>query len=53
MYCLFQASSVIVAGLGLAAIGFAGRYIIRAIPGMSQKMSATMKSFPKLDPSVC
>ncbi|KDR14095.1 mitochondrial import inner membrane translocase subunit TIM14 [Zootermopsis nevadensis] len=46
-----MASSVILAGLGLAAMGFAGRYIIRAVPGMSQKMSDTMKAFPKIDPS--
>jgi DnaJ family protein C protein 19 len=49
---LFQAGSVIVAGLGLAAVGFAGRYILRAVPGMSQKMSETMKSLSKLDSSV-
>lgn len=49
---VFQAGSVIVAGLGLAAVGFAGRYIIRAVPGMSQKMSDTMKSISQLDSSV-
>jgi DnaJ family protein C protein 19 len=49
---LFQAGSIIVAGLGLAAVGFAGRYIIRAVPGMSQKMTETMKSLSQLDSSV-
>ncbi|XP_069689661.1 mitochondrial import inner membrane translocase subunit TIM14 [Periplaneta americana] len=44
-----MAGSVILAGLGLAAVGFAGRYILRAVPGVSQKMSEAMKSFPKLD----
>lgn len=46
-----MASSVILAGLGLAAVGFVGRYVLRAAPGMSQKMSEAMKSLPNLDPS--
>ncbi|KAJ9583194.1 hypothetical protein L9F63_022465 [Diploptera punctata] len=44
-----MAGTIIAAGLGLAAIGFAGRYILRAAPGMSQKMSEAMKALPKLD----
>lgn len=49
---MLQASSVILAGLGLAAVGFVGRYVLRAAPTMSQKMSEALKSFPTLDPSV-
>jgi len=49
---LFQASAVIVTGLGLAAVGFAGRYVLRAVPGMSQKVGDTVKLLTKLDTSV-
>lgn len=42
---IFQ-SSAILAGLGLAAIGFTGRYILRRAPQMSQKLSEAMKAFP-------
>uniref|UniRef100_A0A1B6C844 J domain-containing protein n=1 Tax=Clastoptera arizonana TaxID=38151 RepID=A0A1B6C844_9HEMI len=44
-----MASSVIAAGLGLAAIGYLGRYALKVAPGMSQKMSEALKSLPKLD----
>jgi DnaJ family protein C protein 19 len=46
-----MASAVIVTGLGLAAVGFAGRYVIRTVPGMSQKVSDTMKLLTQLDTS--
>jgi len=36
-------------GLGLAAVGYAGRYLIRRMPNLSQKMAETMK---KLDSKV-
>lgn len=39
-------SNVILAGLGLAAVGFAGRYIMRRAPQMSQKLNEAMKAFP-------
>lgn len=37
---------MILAGLSLAAVGFAGRYLVRRAPQMSQKLSEAMKSFP-------
>lgn len=43
-FCL--QSSLVAAGIGLAAVGFAGRYILRHAPGMSQKLSEAMKAFP-------
>lgn len=39
-------SSLVLAGVGLAVVGFAGRYLLRQAPGMSQKLSEAMKSFP-------
>lgn len=38
-----------VAGLGLAAVGFAGRIIARQLPNMAQKMSEALKNMPSLD----
>lgn len=40
---------MVVAGLSLAAVGFAGRYVLRAMPQMSQKVAEAMKSLPKFD----
>lgn len=37
------------AGIGLAAIGFAGRYLLKRMPNLSQKMAETVK---KLDSQV-
>lgn len=45
----FQASTAVVAGIGLAAVGFAGRYLLRRMPNLSQRMAETMK---KLDSQV-
>jgi len=42
-------SSVIIAGLGMAALGFGGRYISRRMPQMATKMEEAMKTMPKLD----
>lgn len=39
-------SSLVMAGVGLAAVGFAGRYLFRRAPGMSQKFSEAIRSFP-------
>lgn len=36
-------------GLGLAAVGYAGRFVLRQAPNMSQKMAEAMKNMPKLD----
>lgn len=37
------------AGIGLAAVGFAGRYLLRRMPNLSQRMAETVK---KLDSQV-
>ncbi|XP_001604394.2 mitochondrial import inner membrane translocase subunit TIM14 [Nasonia vitripennis] len=42
-------TSAIVAGLGLAAVGFAGRYVLKQMPNLSSKMAEAMKNMPKLD----
>ncbi|GJQ67350.1 hypothetical protein Trydic_g8242 [Trypoxylus dichotomus] len=42
-------SSVILAGLGLAAVGFAGRYVLRQMPNVSKTMNEAMKNLPKFD----
>lgn len=44
-----MASSVILAGLGLAAVGFAGKHIMRRMPAMSVKITEAMKNLPKFD----
>lgn len=31
------------AGIGLAAVGFAGRYLLRRMPNLSQRMAETAK----------
>ncbi|CAG0914528.1 unnamed protein product [Notodromas monacha] len=41
-----MASSMVLAGLAMATVGFAGRYIARQMPNMSQKFSQKMKEFP-------
>nr|SVE77398.1 EOG090X0MNL [Daphnia lumholtzi]SVE78027.1 EOG090X0MNL [Daphnia lumholtzi]SVE78655.1 EOG090X0MNL [Daphnia lumholtzi]SVE79286.1 EOG090X0MNL [Daphnia lumholtzi] len=41
-----MASSAIVAGLGLAAVGFAGRMIIRSAPTVTTKFNEILKQFP-------
>ncbi|XP_041973766.1 mitochondrial import inner membrane translocase subunit TIM14 [Aricia agestis] len=44
-----MASSIIVAGLGMAAVGFAGRYVLRQMPNVSVKFSEAIKNLPKFD----
>ncbi|CAH2262195.1 mitochondrial import inner membrane translocase subunit TIM14 [Pararge aegeria] len=44
-----MASSIILAGLGMAAVGFAGRYILKQMPNASMKFAEAMKSIPKFD----
>ncbi|XP_063224416.1 mitochondrial import inner membrane translocase subunit TIM14 isoform X2 [Bacillus rossius redtenbacheri] len=41
-----MAGSLILTGLGLAAVGFAGRYVLRVAPAMSQRLSEAVKSLP-------
>lgn len=44
---------MIVAGLGLAAVGFGTRYVIRAMPTLGKKMAEAATSIPRLDGKVC
>ncbi|XP_039964419.1 mitochondrial import inner membrane translocase subunit TIM14 [Bactrocera neohumeralis] len=44
-----MASSIIVAGIGLAAVGFAGKHLMRRMPAMATKLNETMKNLPKFD----
>ncbi|KAJ8679776.1 hypothetical protein QAD02_015563 [Eretmocerus hayati] len=46
---LFDRTTAIVAGLGLAVAGFAGRYILKQMPALAQKMSEAVKNMPPLD----
>ncbi|XP_029168245.1 mitochondrial import inner membrane translocase subunit TIM14 isoform X2 [Nylanderia fulva] len=41
-----MASTAVAAGIGLAAVGFAGRYLLKRMPNLSQRMAETVK---KLD----
>lgn len=49
---MLQTVGLIVAGLGIAALGFAGKYALRAAPSVSQKMAEALKSLPKMDSQV-
>ncbi|XP_015189365.1 PREDICTED: mitochondrial import inner membrane translocase subunit TIM14 isoform X2 [Polistes dominula] len=40
---------MIVAGLSIAAVGYAGRYVLRKMPVLSQTMAEAMKNMPKLN----
>ncbi|XP_068628905.1 mitochondrial import inner membrane translocase subunit TIM14 [Battus philenor] len=44
-----MAGSIIVAGLGMAAIGFAGRYLLKQMPNASMKFAEAVKNLPKFD----
>lgn len=44
-----MASSIILAGLGMAAVGFAGRYLLRQMPNASMKFAEAVKNLPKFD----
>jgi len=46
-----MSSGVILAGLGLATLGFGARFMMRTIPNLSQKLAeaTTGMSMPKLD----
>ncbi|BES95241.1 unnamed protein product [Nesidiocoris tenuis] len=44
-----MSTGLILAGLGVAAIGLAGKYALRAAPVMSQKMAEAIKTLPKVD----
>ncbi|XP_057325958.1 mitochondrial import inner membrane translocase subunit TIM14 [Microplitis mediator] len=44
-----MASTAVVAGIGLAVIGFTGRYILKSMPTLSKRMAEAYKTLPKLD----
>ena len=48
----FQASSAIVAGLGVAFAGFGGRVLVRAAPGMATRLNELGKLLPKINVDV-
>ncbi|XP_029718812.2 mitochondrial import inner membrane translocase subunit TIM14 [Aedes albopictus] len=41
--------SIILAGLGLAALGFGGRALLRQMPNAASKMQEAIQSLPKFD----
>ena len=43
-----MASQLVLAGLGLAAAGFAGRYIVRTMPQAAKNFEEAMKKVPQL-----
>ncbi|KAK6644573.1 Mitochondrial import inner membrane translocase subunit tim14 [Polyplax serrata] len=49
LYGVKPGSSVVAVGLGLAAVGFAGRYIFKQLPNLTTKMNEAIKSFPAMD----
>jgi len=44
-----MSSSIVAGGLAIAALGFAGRYVLRRMPNMAQQMSEAMKTLPNLE----
>ncbi|XP_013148718.1 PREDICTED: mitochondrial import inner membrane translocase subunit TIM14 [Papilio polytes] len=44
-----MASTIIVAGIGMAAVGFAGRYLLKQMPNASMKFAEAVKNLPKFD----
>ncbi|XP_031825630.1 mitochondrial import inner membrane translocase subunit TIM14 [Nomia melanderi] len=44
-----MSSTLIVAGLGLAALGFTGRYVLKRMPALSKTMSEAVKNMSALD----
>lgn len=49
----FQASGMILAGLGLATLGFGARFVFRTMPALGKKMADAVNGIPKLDGKVC
>lgn len=48
-YSIPKASSVILAGLSVAAVGFAGKHLMRRTPQMTTKFNEALKNLPKFD----
>lgn len=44
-----MSGGIILAGLGLAVVGFTGRYIVRQMPNVAKTMNEAMKNLPKFD----
>ncbi|KAH8370080.1 hypothetical protein KR093_002129, partial [Drosophila rubida] len=44
-----KTSSIILAGLGVAAVGFAGKHLLRRMPQMTTKFNEALKNLPKFD----
>ncbi|XP_023160977.1 mitochondrial import inner membrane translocase subunit TIM14 isoform X1 [Drosophila hydei] len=44
-----KTSSIILAGLGVAAVGFAGKHLLRRMPQMTSKFNEAIKNLPKFD----
>ncbi|XP_025836428.1 mitochondrial import inner membrane translocase subunit TIM14 [Agrilus planipennis] len=44
-----MSSGVIVAGLGLAAVGFAGRYVMKQLPNVAKTFNEAASKIPKFD----
>ncbi|VEN53135.1 unnamed protein product [Callosobruchus maculatus] len=42
-------NGIILAGLGLAAVGFAGRYALRQMPQAAKQFNEAIKNLPKFD----
>lgn len=49
MYIHFQSSGIILTGLGLAALGYAGRYLLRQLPNATKTFNEAIKNLPKFD----
>ncbi|KAF5275662.1 hypothetical protein FQA39_LY06774 [Lamprigera yunnana] len=44
-----MSSSLIVAGLGLAAVGYVGRHILKQMPHVAKTVNEAMKTLPKFN----
>ncbi|XP_041766080.1 mitochondrial import inner membrane translocase subunit TIM14 [Anopheles merus] len=44
-----MSSSIILAGLGLAVVGYGGRALMRQMPNAATKMQEALKNMPKFD----
>ena len=46
-----MASSMILGGLGLAVLGFTGRYVARSMPAVARTMEESFRTMPNLNAS--
>ncbi|KAL3281114.1 hypothetical protein HHI36_004336 [Cryptolaemus montrouzieri] len=44
-----MSSGLILAGIGLAAVGYAGRYALRRLPNVTNTFKQTIENLPKFD----